>query len=65
MSKKTKSPDFTAYVVRKVGENSYWDRIGAAWNNQDGQGISIRLAAIPLNGEIVLRQPKSDEEGDA
>ena len=62
MSKKTNSPTHTAYVVRKVGEKSYWDRIGSAWENADGNGISIRLTAIPLNGEIVLRKPKTDAE---
>lgn len=65
MSKQSKSPSHIAYVVRKIGEKSYFDRIGAAWTNEDGQGFSIRLNAIPLSGEIVIRKPKSDENGGA
>lgn len=66
MSNKSKSPTHTAYVVRKVGEKSYWDRIGSAWENADGNGYTIRLTAIPLNGEIVIRKPKAEgEDGGA
>ncbi|MEO1965533.1 hypothetical protein [Hyphomonas sp.] len=64
-TKKSKTPTHTAFVVRKVGEKSYWDRIGSAWENADGQGFTIRLNAIPLTGEIVLRKPKQDEDGGA
>jgi hypothetical protein len=65
MSKKSKAPSHTAYVVRNIGEKSYFDRIGAAWENADGNGFTIRLNALPLTGEIVIRKPKSDENGGA
>lgn len=58
-------PSHTAYVVRNIGEKSYFDRIGAAWENADGNGFTIRLNALPLTGEIVIRKPKSDENGGA
>jgi hypothetical protein len=66
MSKQTKTtaakaPTHTAYVVRKVGEKSYWDRIGSVWANADGNGFTLRLHAIPLTGEIVVRKPKSED----
>jgi hypothetical protein len=63
MTKQTKAPSHTAYVVRKVGEKSYWDRIGSAWANSDGNGFTIRLNAIPLSGEIVIRKPQSEDGG--
>lgn len=65
MSKHSKSPTHTAYVVRKVGEKSFWDRIGSAWENADGNGFTLRLHAIPLTGEIVIRKPKADDNGGA
>ena len=65
MSQKSKSPSHIAYVVRKVGEKSYFDRIGAAWSNADGEGFTIRLNVLPLTGEIVIRKPKADENGGA
>jgi hypothetical protein len=65
MTKQSKSPSHIAYVVRKIGEKSYFDRIGAAWANADGEGFTIRLNALPMTGEIVIRKPKADENGGA
>lgn len=65
MTKQSKSPSHIAYVVRKIGEKSYFDRIGAAWANADGEGFTIRLNALPMSGEIVIRKPKADENGGA
>ena len=31
--------------------------------HQDGDGYNIVLQALPINGKIVLRLPKSDSEG--
>lgn len=60
---KTKSPTHIAYVVHKTGETSAWDRIGAAWANADGKGFTLRLSAVPLTGEIVLRERKAEDGG--
>jgi hypothetical protein len=43
-----------AYVITKRGARSYWTRIGVAFTNRDGS-INVKLDAIPVNGEIQLR----------
>ncbi len=60
MSNNHKKPDFIAYSVTDSSQDeSYWDRIGAAWYHADGEGINIKLSAIPLTGQITLRKPKN------
>ena len=56
----TKQPTHIAYQVeegRNDDDKSYWTRIGAAWSHGDSKGFSIRLNAMPLDGEITLRVP--------
>jgi hypothetical protein len=31
--------------------------IGAAWQHRNGKGLSLQLSAMPMNGQIVLREP--------
>lgn len=53
-----KAPSHVAYQVRERGQSeSYWTRIGAAWAHADGQGFSLQLDAVPLDGRITLRVP--------
>lgn len=53
-----------AFTVRKdeKSDRAYWTRIGMAFANSDGQGYSLKLDALPVNGEIVLRVPKPKDE---
>jgi hypothetical protein len=56
-------PTYTAYTVHKrEGQDDYWTAIGAAFMHQDGEGFNIILQALPLNGKIVLRPPKSENK---
>ncbi len=61
-------PTHYVYAVRKgSGDKAFWTRIGAAWANKDGEGFSVKLDLLPLNGaDIVIRTPREDrEEGGA
>ena len=52
----SKAPSHTAYQVRsREGQKGFWTRIGSAWPHNDGQGFSIQLDAMPLDGRITLR----------
>lgn len=51
------------YVVEGEGENAYWTKIGAAWRHDDGKGFNISLTCMPLNGRLVVREPKAEEAG--
>lgn len=55
-----KKPYLYAYQVRDSGNGkSFWNRIGAVWNNKD-DGFSIQLDCVPLDGRIVCMPPKQD-----
>jgi hypothetical protein len=60
-------PDFRAYAVTKRDDKkAYWHPIGAAWSHSDGEGFSLKLEYLPLNGaDISLRRIKPDEAGSA
>lgn len=57
-----KKPDLAVYtIVETAGDGKdFWQRVGSAWTNQD-QSINIELNALPVNGRLQVRAPKSDE----
>lgn len=62
----TNRPSHFVYAVRKGanGNKGFWTRIGAAWTNHDGEGLSVKLDLIPLDGaDIVIRTPREEREG--
>ena len=62
MTTTNKRPSHRVYAVSKTGERSFWREIGAAWSHTDGDGFSLKLDFLPLNGaELVIRKPKADE----
>ena len=62
-----KAPAFIAYHVAERGKDkSFWTRIGAAWDHEDGKGLTLNLDLVPVNGgRVVLRVPgdNADEQG--
>lgn len=61
---KSTKPTYIAYTVTKgkPSDQGFWTAIGAAWPNKDGHGFNIQLHAIPLDGNIVLREAKDKNE---
>jgi len=58
-------PTYQAYtVVKREGQDDFWLNIGAAWMHQDGEGYNVILQALPIDGKIVLRPPKTDAKDD-
>lgn len=52
----SKTPTHSAYQVRdREGRKGFWTRIGAAWLHADGQGLTVQLDAVPLDGRVTLR----------
>jgi hypothetical protein len=55
----TKAPSHVAYHVRENADGSaYFNRVGSAFAHKDGQGYSVVLDSVPVNGRITLRTPK-------
>ena len=57
----TKKPAFIAYAVTGEGKDAFWTRIGSVWQHNHGEGLSVELNALPVNGRIVLMLPKATE----
>jgi hypothetical protein len=60
----SKKPALIAYTVKeREGQKAIWTRIGAAWPHGNGAGFTIQLDALPLDGRVVLTEPKADDAG--
>jgi hypothetical protein len=62
-------PTLIAYSVVKRSpdqpiQQAQWTKIGAAWPHRDGLGLTLRLTALPLDGQIYMRMP-TDGDIDA
>jgi hypothetical protein len=59
MTDETKTkPTHVAYQVRPAsseGAKPHFNRIGSAFAHRDGEGFSVVLDAIPVDGRVVLR----------
>jgi hypothetical protein len=61
MSKSSNLPSHRVYAVTKNGKQRYWNAIGVVFPHEDGEGFSVKLNLLPLNGaDIVIRKPKAD-----
>lgn len=54
------------YVISERNGRSFWNRCGVAFVNSDGS-LNVKLEAIPVNGEIHIRDyvPREDSLGPA
>jgi hypothetical protein len=59
------APTHIAYHVpesQRRGQKARWNRIGAFFAHEDGEGGTLILDSLPIafDGRIVLRTPKAD-----
>jgi hypothetical protein len=59
---KSNRPTHNVYVVEGEGDNAFWTKVGAAWSHEDGKGFNINLTCLPVNGRLVVRDPKVEED---
>lgn len=52
-----------ALTVREKDGKSYWTKIGVMFESRDG-GFMAQLDALPIDGKIVFREPRSREGSD-
>ena len=43
-----------AYVITQRKDRNFWNRVGVAFVNSDGS-INVKLEAVPVSGEIQIR----------
>lgn len=66
-TREIRPPALIAWHVTEKGEKkAFWTRIGAAWNHQKGDGLTLQLDLVPVTGgRIVLLPPKDDSNEGA
>lgn len=63
MATDTSTPLYQAYsVIKREGQEDWWCNIGAAFPHADGKGMNLMLQALPLDGKVVMRPPKSESD---
>ncbi|WP_052249739.1 hypothetical protein [Tateyamaria sp. ANG-S1] len=57
-------PFLLGYTVTPIGDGqkSVWSKIAAAWAHKDGEGYEVRMDALPVDGRLVLRTVKDDQQ---
>lgn len=56
-------PAYRAYtVIKRDGKEDFWLNLGVAFPHEDGDGFNLLLQALPLDGKIVLRTYKEEEQ---
>ena len=56
-----KRPDSVAYNVKESRDGTtYWNRVGVAWKHQDGNGSTVKLDSIPVDGWLTLRDIRDE-----
>ena len=61
-----KQPTHRVYTLiarknEKGDDEPFWLNIGSAFAHSDGKGFNLVLQALPLDGKLVLREPKEPE----
>lgn len=60
MTQKSK-PDYDVFVSHENGDKNWYTNVGAAWNVAKA-GISIKLKALPIDGNLVLFPHKTGND---
>ncbi|HZP75401.1 MAG TPA: hypothetical protein VFB45_04595 [Pseudolabrys sp.] len=65
MSTTTHALAYRAYtVIKREGQEDFWQLLGAAFLHQDGEGMNVVLNALPIDGKIVLRVFKDEQPAE-
>jgi hypothetical protein len=55
---RTQDSRFPSLTCHQQRLRQFWTKIRAAWPHRGGKGLSLILSVVPMNVQIVLREPK-------
>ena len=60
----TNRPTYGVYQVEegKGDRKGFWTKVGAAWPHEKGDGFSIKLTCLPLDGRLVVRKLDANDK---
>jgi hypothetical protein len=56
-------PSHVIYQVIGEDKKARWIRVGAAWQNRDKKGFTLKFDAYPVTGRTIIRE--NSERADA
>ena len=56
--------DVFTITEREGQDKSFWNKVGAAFPNQDGS-LNVVLNCNPADGKLHIREPRANGDGDA
>ena len=51
-------------VIKRQDEEDYWLNVGVVFPHEDGEGFNLLLQALPIDGKLVLRTYKDEDDED-
>lgn len=63
MTTQSNRPGYGVYHVEegKGDRKGFWTKVGAAWKHEKGDGFSIQLTVLPIDGRLVVRKLEAKE----
>lgn len=49
-------------VIKRENKEDYWLNLGVAFEHDDNAGYNLLLQALPIDGKLVMRTYREDEE---
>lgn len=64
-SERGRRPEYRVFAVAtRQGAKDFWTDIGAAWAHEDGEGLSISLNLLPLQGQSIVLRKNEPKDGE-
>lgn len=59
-------PQWRVYTVEKKDgdQKDFFHPIGVGWSHKDGKGLRLKLHALPLHGDVFIREALGKEAGE-
>lgn len=57
-------PSHGVYIVEAIGDKVFSAKIGAAWPNRDGEGLTVQLLALPVTGQLIIQELKAKRDDE-
>ncbi|MFZ5734387.1 MAG: hypothetical protein ACOY4O_16745 [Pseudomonadota bacterium] len=61
MKRNKENRRYNVFTVDGEGDNAFWSKVGVAFEHEDRAGFNLVLTALPVDGRLVVREPKPQE----
>ena len=61
-SEKSNKPTHSVYVVKELNGKTRWNRVGAAWEHNDHEGMTQIISLLDMDVTLTVRRNKEQEQ---